>query len=132
MKFLDSQKFAAGLDKKDPLKKFRNEFHIPRVKGKPAIYFCGNSLGLQPRNTRKFIEEELKDWADLAVEGHFHGKRPWLYYHKFGKEILSRLVGAKPSEVVAMNQLTVNLHLMLTSFYQPRKERFKIITESGA
>ena len=132
MKFLDSRAFAVGLDKKDPLRKFRNQFYMPEVDGRPAIYFCGNSLGLQPKATRGFIEQELHDWSKLAVEGHFHAKRPWLYYHRFGKKIVSQLVGAKPIEVVAMNQLTVNLHLMLTSFYNPEKGRYKIITESGA
>ncbi|CAN5308167.1 kynureninase [soil metagenome] len=132
MKFNNSLSFAKGLDKKDPLRKFKSEFHHPGPKGKPFIYLCGNSLGLQPKTVQKFLNEELTDWAALGVEGHFHAKRPWLYYHKFGKKALAGVVGAKPSEVVAMNQLTVNLHLMLTSFYQPTLQRFKIITESGA
>ncbi len=132
MKFIDSLSFARSLDKLDPLKTFRSKFYIPRVNGKPAYYFTGNSLGLQPRDTRKYINEELDDWAKLGVEGHFHAKRPWLYYHKYSKKGLSKLVGAKPSEVVAMNQLTGNLHLMLTTFYRPTKERYKIIVEAGA
>jgi kynureninase len=132
MKYESSLSFANGLDKKDPLKSFRSQFHIPKLKGKPSIYFTGNSLGLQPTSTKKFIDEELTDWKTLGVEGHFHAKRPWLYYHKFSKKILSQLVGAKPIEVVAMNQLTVNLHLMMTSFYQPSPTRFKILTEAGA
>ncbi|MEJ0054820.1 MAG: kynureninase [Bacteroidota bacterium] len=132
MKFENSLSFAKGLDKKDPLRKFKSEFHHPGRNGKSFLYLCGNSLGLQPRSVKKFLNEELNDWATLGVEGHFHAKRPWLYYHKFSKKALAGIVGAKPSEVVAMNQLTVNLHLMMTSFYQPTKERFKIITEAGA
>jgi kynureninase len=124
--------YARDLDQKDPLRKFRKEFLIPRIKGKPSIYLCGNSLGLEPRSTRAFISQELDDWARLGVEGHLEGKRPWLYYHHFTKKPLARLVGAKPTEVVAMNQLTVNLHLMMSSFYRPTPQRFKIITEAGA
>ncbi len=132
VKFQNSIQFAKQLDRKDPLKKFRNRFLIPKVNGKPCIYFTGNSLGLQPKSAAKFIKEELKDWAELGVEGHVYGKRPWLYYHKFTKKALAEIVGAKPNEVVAMNQLTVNLHLMMVSFYRPTKTRFKILTEAGA
>ncbi|HEY3405891.1 MAG TPA: kynureninase [Ohtaekwangia sp.] len=132
MKYENSLAFARKLDQLDPLKSFRSKFHIPRVKGKPALYFTGNSLGLQPRSTQKFLNEELKDWAELGVEGHLHSRRPWLYYHKFSKKALANIVGAKPVEVVAMNQLTINLHLMMVSFYRPTAERFKIITEGGA
>ena len=132
MTFENSASFARKMDQTDPLKEFRKAFHLPSINGKTALYFTGNSLGLQPRTTKKFIDEELLDWAKLGVEGHLHARRPWLYYHKFTKKILGQLVGAKPIEVVAMNQLTVNLHLMMVSFYQPTKERFKIITESGA
>lgn len=132
MSSLPSLAFARNLDKKDPLKKFRKQFYIPKVNGKEAIYLCGNSLGLQPKSVKTFILEELHDWASLGVEGHHHGKRPWLYYHHLTKKPLARLVGAKPSEVVAMNQLTVNLHLMLTTFYRPSAKRFKIIAEAGA
>lgn len=124
--------YARDLDRKDPLRKFRKEFLIPRIKGKPCIYLCGNSLGLEPRSTRVFINQELDDWARHGVEGHLEGKRPWLYYHHFTKKPLARLVGAKPTEVVAMNQLTVNLHLMMASFYRPTPQRFKIIAEAGA
>ena len=124
--------FAKKLDQNDPLKSFRKQFHLPKVNGKTALYFTGNSLGLQPIAAKKFIIEELTDWAALGVEGHVHAKRPWLYYHKFSKKTLAKLVGAKPTEVVAMNQLTVNLHLMMASFYRPTKQRFKIITEAGA
>lgn len=132
MTFENSLSFARSLDRSDPLKTFRSKFHLPKVKGKTAIYLTGNSLGLQPKTTKTFVEQELKDWATLGVEGHFHARRPWLYYHKFAKKALANLVGAKPSEVVAMNQLTVNLHLMMVSFYQPTKQRYKIITEAGA
>lgn len=132
MKYENSLAFARKLDKQDSLKLFRKQFHLPKIKGKQAIYFTGNSLGLQPKSAKASINQELNDWAALGVEGHTHAKRPWLYYHKFSKKALARLVGAKPSEVVSMNQLTVNLHLMLVSFYKPTKTRYKIITEAGA
>ncbi len=132
MAFENSIVFARKLDRLDSLKRFRSLFCIPKVKGKSSIYFTGNSLGLQPKTTKKFVLEELEDWAKLGVEGHIHSRRPWLYYHKFTKKGLATLTGAKPSEVVAMNQLTVNLHLMLVTFYRPTKTRFKIITEAGA
>lgn len=131
MQFENSLAFARRQDRLDPLKKFRNQFHIPKVNGKTSVYFTGNSLGLQPKTTKKFITEELDDWASLGVEGHIHSRRPWLYYHKFAKKGLATLTGAKPSEVVAMNQLTVNLHLMLVTFYRPTATRFKILTEAG-
>jgi kynureninase len=121
--------FAKKLDRADPLRSLRKNFLLP---GKNWIYFTGNSLGLQPKTAAAFVSEELKDWGKLGVEGHFHAKRPWLYYHKFAKKNLARLLGAKPDEVVAMNQLTVNLHLMLVSFYKPSGGRFKIITEANA
>lgn len=132
MKYERSLSFARSLDRKDPLRKFRSEFLFPGNGKKRFLYLCGNSLGLQPKNTRKYILEELNDWAEHGVDGHFHSRRPWLYYHKFFKKPLTKLTGAKPDEVVAMNQLTVNLHLMLTSFYQPTDRKFKIITEAGA
>ncbi len=132
MKFENTLAFARKLDRQDSLKSFRKQFHLPKVRGKTAIYFTGNSLGLQPKSVKQSITQELNDWAGLGVEGHVHAKRPWLYYHKFSKKALARLVGAKPAEVVAMNQLTVNLHLMMATFYQPTKQRFKIITEAGA
>ncbi len=132
MQFENSLAFARKMDQKDPLRSFRSKFFIPKVNGKTSIYFTGNSLGLQPKSAKKFVDEELNDWARLGVEGHFHAKRPWLYYHKFSKKALSKLVGAKSTEVVAMNQLTVNLHLMMASFYRPTKTRFKIMIEAGA
>ncbi|MEJ1241117.1 kynureninase [Chryseolinea sp. T2] len=132
MKFEDSLKFARQLDRTDPLRSYRSSFKIPKIKGKNSVYFTGNSLGLQPQSTSQYIRQELDDWANLGVEGHFHAKRPWLYYHRLAKKSLARLTGARPSEVVAMNQLTVNLHLMMASFYQPTKSRFRIIAEAGA
>ncbi len=132
MLFENSLSFARKLDRLDTLKKFRAMFTIPKVNGKNSIYFTGNSLGLQPKSTKKFITEELEDWATLGVEGHLHSRRPWLHYHKFAKKGLAALTGAKPTEVVAMNQLTVNLHLMLVSFYRPTTKRFKILVEAGA
>lgn len=132
MNFENSLSFAKKIDKTDPLKSFRQKFHLPKIGGKRTLYFTGNSLGLQPKSTKSFINQELSDWATLGVEGHFHAKHPWLYYHKFSKKTLAGLVGAKPLEVVAMNQLTVNLHLMMTSFYRPTPLRFKILTEAGA
>ena len=130
--FQNARAYAQLLDREDPLKSFRAKFYQPKLKGKEVIYFTGNSLGLQPKSVKKFITEELDDWAKLGVEGHFDARRPWLHYHKFSKKALAEIMGAKPSEVVAMNQLTVNLHLMMTSFYQPTEKRFKIITEAGA
>jgi kynureninase len=132
MKFINTLQFAKKIDREDPLRTFRKLFLIPKSNGKPAIYFTGNSLGLQAKNTHKYITEELEDWARLGVEGHLHSRRPWLYYHKFTKKTLAKIVGAKPSEVVAMNQLTVNLHLMMVSFYRPTPQRYKILTEAGA
>lgn len=130
--FENTLEFSKALDEKDTLKEFRNAFHLPEIDGKPAIYLIGNSLGLQPKRTSEIILEELDDWAALAGEGHVHARRPWMHYHKLSKEYLAGITGAKPIEVVAMNQLTVNLHLMLVSFYRPSRERFKIIAEAGA
>ncbi|RAW02712.1 kynureninase [Pseudochryseolinea flava] len=132
MKFENALRFAKSLDQQDPLQKFRSQFLLPKVNGKTAIYMIGNSLGLQPKGTKRFITEELEDWKNLGGEGHLHARRPWLYYHKFSKKVLAKLVGAKPTEVVAMNQLTVNLHLMMVSFYRPIASRYKIISEAGA
>lgn len=132
VKFENTLAFAKRMDRNDPLKYYRTQFHLPKVKGKTALYFTGNSLGLQPKATKKLVNEELEDWAKLGVEGHLHAKRPWLYYHKFMKRSLANLAGAKPIEVVSMNQLTVNLHLMMVSFYRPTKTRFKLIVEAGA
>jgi len=117
------------MDQEDPLRRFRDQFYFP---GQGKIYFAGNSLGLQPKQTKGFVETELKAWEELAVEGHFEGKNPWFHYHKFTKDHLSKLVGAYPGEVVSMNNLTSNLHLLMVSFYRPTKSRYKIIVEKGA
>jgi kynureninase len=133
MNFRTGIDFAHEMDAKDPLTKTRAQFHIPKAKdGSDAIYLCGNSLGLQPKNTEKALLQELADWKTLGVEGHFHAKNPWLPYHEFLTKPLANLVGAKPSEVVAMNGLTANLHLMMVSFYRPTKERHKIVIEAQA
>ena len=121
--------FAANLDATDELKDYRNRFHIPSTNGKSLIYFCGNSLGLQPKSTRAYLEQELTDWQNLGVEGHLHAKNPWLYYHHFLTDATARLVGAKPLEVVVMNSLTVNLNLLMISFYRPTPKRYKIMME---
>ncbi len=132
MQFINSLEFARSLDAKDSLKSFRGDFYIPQYNGKGALYFTGNSLGLQPKVTATYINDELELWQKRGVNGHFEGKRPWFHYHKFAKESLAKIVGANPEEVVAMNSLTTNLHLLMVSFYRPTKERFKIITEAGA
>ena len=132
MTYENSLQFAQNLDENDELKSFRNQFYIPIIHNKEVIYFCGNSLGLQPKSTEKYIYQELDDWKKLGVEGHFHGKRPWFHYHKFLQEKAAKIVGAKKDEVVIMNSLTTNLHLMMVSFYRPTSQRFKIITEGGA
>jgi kynureninase len=121
------------MDANDPLAKYRERFYIPKGKnGEDCIYFCGNSLGLQPKTVRAYVEQELKDWELLGVEGHFHAKHPWLPYHELLTEQTARLVGAKPIEVVVMNSLTMNLHLMMVSFYRPTPARHKIIIEADA
>lgn len=120
------------MDETDPLREFRENFLIPKYAGRDAVYFTGNSLGLQPKFARKYIEEVLDDWELLGVEGHLHARHPWLPYHEFVTESLARLVGAKPIEVVAMNSLTVNLHLLMVSFYRPTADRYKIAIEKGA
>ncbi len=132
MQFENTLAFAQQLDKQDILAKFRNEFYIPQKDGKSMVYLCGNSLGLQPKGAKAAIEQELKDWAELGVEGHFAGKNPWMYYHHFLTENAAKVVGAKPSEVVVMNNLTANLHLMMVSFYRPTPTRFKIMMEGTA
>jgi len=132
MEFENSLAFAKKLDKNDSLKKFRKEFYIPKEKGKEVIYLCGNSLGLQPKCTETFIKQELKDWRKHGVEGHFNAKNPWLSYHKQFEKPLMHLLGAKATEVVAMNQLSVNLNLLLLSFYQPKGKKIKIVLEANA
>ncbi|MFQ5752623.1 MAG: kynureninase [bacterium] len=125
--------FALEMDSKDPLANYREKFYIPPGKhGQDCIYFCGNSLGLQPKKAQVDIEQVLQDWARLGVEGHFIAKNPWLTYHESLHKQTAHLIGAKPIEVVVMNALTVNLHLMLISFYRPTPTKHKIVMEAGA
>lgn len=131
MKFENTLAFARKLDREDPLKSFRKRFYIPTVGNKEAIYFCGNSLGLQPKSVEKHIKVELEDWRKLGVEGHMHGRHPWLYYHHFFSKSIAKLVGAKEKEVVVMNQLTVNLNLMLISFYRPQGKKVKVLMQAN-
>ncbi len=127
-----SDDHAQALDAADPLRDLRDEFLLPAHDGAPQAYFCGNSLGLQPRAARRHVEEVLDKWAHEAVEGHFTGQAQWMPYHELVREPLARVVGAEPGEVVAMNSLTANLHLMLVSFYRPTRERPAILMEAGA
>ncbi|SFS04232.1 Kynureninase [Dyella sp. OK004] len=124
--------WARAQDAADPLHAFRDEFLIPPHEGRDSHYFCGNSLGLQPRAVREAISSELDYWGELAVEGHFKGRLPWMDYHEFVRDDLAEVVGALPSEVVAMNTLGVNLHLMMVSFYRPTPDRHAILIEAGA
>ncbi len=124
---------AAQMDARDPLAHFREMFHIPRAPdGRESVYLCGHSLGLQPRRVREYMEQELRDWEKLAVEAHFQGRNPWMPYHRFLTGNMAQLVGALPLEVVVMNSLTVNLHLMMVSFYCPTGQRHKIVIEGDA
>ena len=133
MNYKTTEEFALQLDANDELQDYRNEFNIPLQKnGTEHIYLCGNSLGLQAKRTKKFINQELEDWANFGVEGHFHAKNPWMPYHEFLSKSYSKIVGAKQTEVIAMNTLTVNLHLMMVSFYRPTEKRNKIIIEADA
>src|SRR6266705_2987305 len=118
------------LDAEDPLRSFRDKFHLPLGKdGKPLIYFAGNSLGLMPKSARQVVDQELDDWAKLGVDAHLEAKTPWYSYHETLREPTARMVGAKPVEVICMNSLTVNLHLMMATFYRATKSRFKILME---
>lgn len=137
--FHSGEDFALAMDERDPLAEFRERFLLPKTPGKQmagsgndCVYLCGHSLGLQPKTAASYIEQELNDWAALGVEGHFHAKNPWMPYHRFLTEQTAQLVGANPLEVVVMNSLTVNLHLMMVSFYRPTPNRNKIIIERGA
>jgi kynureninase len=130
--FQSGEDFAIAMDERDPLKEFRQRFLFPKTAGSDCVYLCGHSLGLQPETAAAYVEEELKEWAQLGVEGHFQAKNPWMPYHRLLTEQTAELVGAKPLEVVVMNSLTVNLHLMMVSFYRPTKARHKIIVERGA
>lgn len=131
--FDTSLTFASEMDSRDPLASFRDQFHIPPAPdGGPSVYLCGHSLGLQPKLAAEYIKQELHDWAQLGVEAHFHGRHPWMPYHRFLTENMGTVVGAKPIEVVVMNSLTANLHLMMVSFYRPNSQRHKIVMEAGA
>lgn len=132
MNYNNTEEFAKELDQNDELKSYREKFHFPLdSKGNETIYFTGNSLGLQPKQTRDYINQELDDWAKYGVEGHFHAKNPWMPYHEFLTEKLAKVVGAKPLEVVAMNSLTTNLHLLMVSFFRPLGKKRKIIIENN-
>ncbi|WP_060872575.1 kynureninase [Myroides odoratus] len=132
MKFENTLAFAQSLDAKDTLSNYRNEFNFPKVNGKQVIYFTGNSLGLQPKRAVEYVNEVMTDWAELAVEGHFYAAKPWWDYHERFSEPLSKIVGAKPAEVTVMNTLTVNLHLLMATFYKPSGKRVKILCEEKA
>jgi len=133
MDFSVDEDFAKELDGEDPVREFRDKFHLPLGKdGQPLIYFAGNSLGLMPKAARQIVEEELDNWASLGVDAHHATGTPWYSYHEALREPTARLAGAKPVEVIYMNSLTVNLHLMLATFYRPTKSRFKILMEEPA
>lgn len=132
MQFQNTLAFAKKMDKNDPLRSFRKEFYIPKVNGKDAIYLCGNSLGLQPKAVEKHIMTEVEDWRKFGVEGHLHARNPWLYYHHLFTKPLCNLAGAKKDEVVCMNNLTVNLNLLMVTFYRPQGSKTKIVIEGGA
>jgi kynureninase len=133
MNFSADEQFALQLDSEDPLRVFRDKFYLPPGKdGKPLIYFAGNSLGLMPKSARPIVEEELENWAKFGVDAHHAAGTPWYTYHEALREPTARLVGAKPLEVICMNSLTVNLHLMMATFYRPTKSRFKILMEDPA
>lgn len=132
MTFENNLTFAQSMDQQDPLKEMRNEYLFPQQNGKPFIYLCGNSLGLQPKVAKEVLGKQLDNWQNLAVEGWFEGNEPWMFYHKELKRLMAPIVGASEQEVCPMNTLTVNLHLLMVSFYRPTKERFKIIMEAGA
>ena len=129
----DTLQKARLLDAQDQLKSFRNKFYLPEDEnGHPLLYFCGNSLGLQPKMATDFVQQELDDWKKLGVKGHTDAKNPWMPYHEFLTDSMAKIVGAKPQEVVMMNTLSVNLHLMMVSFYQPKANRYKILIEQDA
>lgn len=132
MTFQNTLAFAKDLDVNDPLHSYRSAFHFPKIKGEEVIYFTGNSLGLQPKNTQKYVDEVMEAWKNLAVEGHFYAEKPWWDYHERLAAPLAKVVGAKKEEISVMNTLTVNLHFLMVSFYRPTKKRFKIICEEKA
>ena len=132
MTFENTLAFAQSLDQEDPLRHYRDKFHFPLHKDRPVVYFTGNSLGLQPKSTASYVEEIMKDWKELAVEGHFYAEKPWWDYHERLAGPLAEVVGAKTEEISVMNTLTVNLHLLMVSFYRPTEKRFKILVEEKA
>lgn len=132
MDFQNTREYAKQLDAQDELRKYRDEFIFPKINNKNVIYFTGNSLGLQPKKAKKYVDEIMDDWANLAVEGHFYANKPWWDYQERFAQPLSQIVGAKPSEITVMNTLTVNLHLLMVSFYRPTSKKFKIICEEKA
>mgnify|MGYP003574904136 CR=1 FL=1 len=132
MNFENNLAYAQALDSNDPLRELREEYLFPKQNGKPFIYLCGNSLGLQPKVAKEVLNNQLSNWENLAVEGWFEGESPWMFYHKELKKLMAPIVGASPEEVCPMNTLTVNLHLLMVSFYKPTAKKFKIIMESGA
>ena len=133
MNFSYKESFAHKMDEQDSLKKFRNKFHIPPAHQRDqSIYFCGNSLGLQPKNAEKYIQQEIDNWRLMGVKGHTKGDTPWLPYHELLTDYTSELVGGLSSEVVVMNSLTVNIHLLMVSFYRPTNKRYKILIEDHA
>ncbi len=132
MKYENTLAFAQQMDAADSLKNYRDKFYFPMLNGKKTIYFTGNSLGLQPKTTQDYVLNELEDWATFGVEGHFHARNKWLTYHEQFAAPVAKIVGALPTEVVVMNQLTVNLHLLMVSFYRPTDKRFKILCEAKA
>src|SRR5438477_2938263 len=133
MTYSTDENFALQLDRDDPLRRFREKFHLPKAKDEsPLIYFAGNSLGLMPKSARAIVEQELDDWAKLGVDAHLEGTTPWYTYHETVRDPAARLVGARPAEVICMNSLTVNLHLMMATFYRPTRTRFKILMEDPA
>jgi kynureninase len=132
MNFENNLSFSQGLDLQDPLRAMRDEYLFPVLNDKQFIYLCGNSLGLQPKVAREVLDAQLNNWQNLAVEGWFEGDSPWMFYHKALKNLIAPIVGAKATEVCPMNTLTVNLHLLMVSFYRPTHKRFKIVMEAGA
>ena len=132
MQFKNTLEFARELDAEDKLSSYRDQFIFPQHEGENVIYFTGNSLGLQPKSAKKYVDEIMTDWANLAVEGHFYAEKPWWDYHERFSAKLAKVVGAKPAEVTVMNTLTVNLHLLMVSFYKPKGKRYKIICEEKA
>ncbi|WP_293299786.1 kynureninase [Pedobacter sp. UBA4863] len=132
MTFENNLTFAQTMDRQDPLRAMRDQYLFPQQNGKPFIYLCGNSLGLQPKVAKEVLGKQLDNWQNLAVEGWFEGNEPWMFYHKELKRLMAPIVGATEQEVCPMNTLTVNLHLLMVSFYRPNSKRFKIMMEAGA